>query len=162
TNMLQGQRDLATVGRLLLSELTPLVSAHRGVIYQVTSENMPRLHHLASYADDGSGSHPVGFRLGEGLVGQCASDKRRLLVTDVPADAVPIGSALFRSTPRNIVVLPVLFESQVKAVIELAALGEFTALQMMFLEQLTTNIGIVLNSIEATMQTEGLLEQSQK
>ncbi|MGZ3287134.1 MAG: response regulator, partial [Xanthobacteraceae bacterium] len=96
------------------------------------------------------------------LVGQCAADKRRMLISEMPTHAVPIGSALFKAVPRNIVVLPVLFENQVKAVIELASLSEFTALQMMFLEQLTTSIGIVLNSIEATMQTEGLLKQSQQ
>jgi HAMP domain-containing protein/CheY-like chemotaxis protein len=162
TNMLQGQRDLATVGRLLLSELTPLVNAQLGVIYQVTSDDVPSLHLLSAYADDGLKGHSDRLMIGEGLIGQCAADKRRILITDMPTHAVPIGSALFRSAPRNIVVLPVLFENQVKAVIELASLGEFTTLQTMFLEQLTTNIGIVLNSIEATMQTEGLLKQSQQ
>jgi HAMP domain-containing protein/CheY-like chemotaxis protein/signal transduction histidine kinase len=162
TNMLQGQRDLATVGRLLLSELTPLVNAQLGVIYQVTSEDSPSLHLLSAYADDGLNGHPQQLPLGEGLIGQCAADKRRILISEMPAHAVPIGSALFKAVPRNVVVLPVLFESQVKAVIELASLSEFTALQMMFLEQLTTNIGIVVNSIEATMQTEGLLKQSQQ
>ena len=102
------------------------------------------------------------LRLGEGLIGQCAVDKRRMLITEMPDDAVPISSALFKVKPRNNIVLPVLFESQVKAVIELASVNEFTALQTMFLEQLTTSIGIVLNSIEATMQTEGLLKQSQQ
>ena len=162
TNMLQGQRDLATVGRLLLSELTPLVNAQLGVIYQATSEDLPSLHLLAAYADDGLNGHPEQLMIGEGLIGQCAADKRRMLITEMPANAVAIGSALFKAIPRNVVVLPVLFESQVKAVIELASLSEFTALQMMFLEQLTTNIGIVVNSIEATMQTEGLLKQSQQ
>ena len=162
TNMLQGQRDLATVGRLLLSELTPLVNAQLGVIYQVTSEDVPSLQLLSAYADDGLNGHPEQLQLGEGLIGQCAVDKRRILISEMPKHAVPIGSALFKAVPRNIVVLPVLFESQVKAVIELASLSEFTALQMMFLEQLTTNIGIVVNSIEATMQTEGLLKQSQQ
>jgi CheY-like chemotaxis protein/signal transduction histidine kinase/HAMP domain-containing protein len=163
TNMLQGQRDLTTVGRLLLSELTPLVNAQLGAIYQVTGEEAASsLHLLAAYADDGSNGHPVTLRIGEGLIGQCAADKRRMLITEMPSHAVPIGSALFKAVPRNMVVLPVLFENQVKAVIELASLSEFTALQMMFLEQLTTNIGIVLNSIEATMQTEGLLKQSQQ
>ena len=79
----------------------------------------------------------------------------------MPAHAVPIGSALFKVVPQNIIVLPVLFEDQVKAVIELASISSFTTLQISFLEQLTTSIGIVLNSIEATMQTEGLLKQSQ-
>ncbi len=162
TNMLQGQRDLTTVGRLLLSELTPLVSAHQGVIYQMESEDTPALKLLAAYADDGANGHASMLRLGEGLIGQCAVDKRRLLITEMPEGAIPISSALFKLSPRNNIVLPVLFENQVKAVIELASIHEFTTLQTMFLEQLTTSIGIVLNSIEATMQTEGLLKQSQQ
>jgi HAMP domain-containing protein/CheY-like chemotaxis protein/signal transduction histidine kinase len=162
TNMLQGQRDLTTVGRLLLSELTPLVNAQLGVIYQVESEELHTMRLLAAYADDGSNGHPQRLRIGEGLIGQCAADKRRMLITDMPAHAVPIGSALFKVVPSNIIVLPVLFENQVKAVIELASVSQFTALQAMFLEQLTASIGIVLNSIEATMQTEGLLKQSQQ
>jgi CheY-like chemotaxis protein/signal transduction histidine kinase len=162
TNMLQGQRDLSTVGRLLLSELTPLVNAQLGVIYQVESEELQTMRLLSAYADDGADGHPLRIRMGEGLIGQCAADRRRLLITDMPTHAVPIGSALFKVTPSNIIVLPVLFENQVKAVIELASVTEFTALQRMFLEQLTDSIGIVLNSIEATMQTEGLLKQSQQ
>src|SRR5689334_7648622 len=162
TNMLQGQRDLATVGRLLLSELTPLVSAQLGVIYQVENEETQTMRLLSAYADDGANGHPLRLRIGEGLIGQCAADKRRMLITELPTYAVPIGSALFKVVPRNIIVLPVLFENQVKAVIELASVTEFTALQMIFLEQLTDSIGIVLNSIEATMQTEGLLTQSQQ
>ena len=162
TNMLQGQRDLTTVGRLLLSELTPLVNAHQGVIYQMENEETPGLKLLSAYADDGANGHAQTLRLGEGLIGQCALEKRRMLITEMPESAVPISSALFKVTPRNNIVLPVLFENQAKAVIELASIHEFTALQTMFLEQLTTSIGIVLNSIEATMQTEGLLKQSQQ
>jgi CheY-like chemotaxis protein/signal transduction histidine kinase/HAMP domain-containing protein len=162
TNMLQGQRDLTTVGRLLLTELTPLVNAHRGVIYQVEDETNPQLRLLASYADDGSYPPRQIVQFGEGLVGQCATDKRQRVVGDIPSDVIPISSALMRMMPKNLVVLPVLFENQVKAVIELASLSAFTTSQMTFLEQLTDSIGIVLNSIEATMQTEGLLKQSQQ
>ncbi|HEY7300057.1 MAG TPA: HAMP domain-containing protein [Xanthobacteraceae bacterium] len=163
TNMLQGQRDLAAVGRLLLSELTSLVNAQQGVIYQMTeSDGAPSLKLLSAYADDGPQSHAKQLALGEGLIGQCALDKRRLLIADVPRNAVPIGSALFKVVPQNIIVLPVLFENQVKAVIELASMTPFTTLQTTFLEQLTNGIGIVLNSIEASMQTEGLLTQSQQ
>ena len=162
TNMLQGQRDLVTVGRLLLSELTPLVNAHQSVIYQMENEESPSLKLLSAYADDRANGHAQSMRLGESLIGQCAVDKRRMLITEMPENAIPVGSALFKVAPRNNIVLPVLFESQVKAVIELASINEFTSLQIMFLEQLTTSIGIVLNSIEATMQTEGLLKQSQQ
>jgi HAMP domain-containing protein/CheY-like chemotaxis protein/signal transduction histidine kinase len=162
TNMLQGQRDLATVGRLLLTELSPLVNAHTGVIYQIESEENPQLLLLASYASDGIYPYQRVLQFGDGLIGQCALDKRPRVVADIPTDVVPINSALFRVAPRNLVVLPVLFEGQVKAVIELASLASFTTSQMTFLEQLTDSIGIVLNSIEATMQTEGLLKQSQQ
>ncbi|MBL6457171.1 HAMP domain-containing protein [Belnapia sp. T6] len=162
TNMLQGQRDLATVGRMLLSELAPLVSAQQGVIYQIGGSPEPELRLLSAYADDDVNGHPARLRLGEGLIGQCATDARRKVITDVPPEVVPIRSGLFRAVPRSIIVLPVLFEGQVKAVIELASLAAFTDLQLSFLEQLTASIGIVLNSIEATMQTEGLLTQSQQ
>jgi HAMP domain-containing protein/CheY-like chemotaxis protein/signal transduction histidine kinase len=162
TNMLQGQRDLTTVGRLLLTELTPLVNAHMGVIYRVEAEENPQLRLLSAYAGDGTNPHPQIVQFGEGLVGQCAMDKRQRLVSDIPADAAPINSALLRVRPKNLVVLPVLFENQVKAVIELSSVSSFTTSQMTFLEQLTDSIGIVLNSIEATMQTEGLLKQSQQ
>jgi HAMP domain-containing protein/CheY-like chemotaxis protein/predicted transcriptional regulator len=162
TNMLQGQRDLTTVGRLLLTELTPLVNAHVGVIYQVATEDSTQLSLLAAYAGDGVHPHQQIMQFGEGLIGQCAMDKRQRLVADIPSDSVPVNSALLRVIPRNLVVLPVLFENQVKAVIELASVSAFTTSQMTFLEQLTDSIGIVLNSIEATMQTEGLLKQSQQ
>ncbi|MBR0713495.1 HAMP domain-containing protein [Bradyrhizobium liaoningense] len=162
TNMLQGQRDLTTVGRLLLSELSPLVNAHTGVIYQVENEDNPHLLLLASYAGDGVYPYRRMLEFGEGLIGQCALDKRPRVVAEIPTDVVPINSAMFRVVPKNLVVLPVLFENQVKAVIELASLTSFTTSQMTFLEQLTDSIGIVLNSIEATMQTEGLLKQSQQ
>ncbi|MCP8938464.1 HAMP domain-containing protein [Alsobacter sp. SYSU M60028] len=162
TNMLQGQRDLGTVGRVLLSELAPLVDAQHAVIYQVETEGGVSLKLLSAYAGDGAPDQPERLEIGEGLIGQCARDARRLLISDIPEDVSPIRSGLFRVTPRNAIVLPVLFEGQVKAVIELATVGSFTDLQMSFLEQLTTGIGIVLNSIEATMQTEGLLKQSQQ
>jgi len=160
TNMLQGQRDLATVGRMLLSELAPLVNAQNGVIYLVETDTS--LRQLSAYADSETGGHPERLRPGQGLVGQCASDARRMLITQIIDDVVPITSGLFQAQPNNLIVLPVLFEGQVKAVIELASLGSFTDLQISFLEQLTASIGIVLNSIEATMQTEGLLTQSQQ
>ena len=162
TNMLQGQRDLTTVGRLLLTELAPLINAHMGVIYQTENADSPQLRLLSAYAGDGANPHSQVVQFGEGLIGQCAMDKRQRLVADIPADTAPINSALLRVFPKNLVVLPVLFENQVKAVIELSSISSFTTSQMTFLEQLTDSIGIVLNSIEATMQTEGLLKQSQQ
>jgi len=161
TNMLQGQRDLGTVGRLILSELTPLVNAHQAVIYQTVDDDKARLRLLSVYADAVGDGHPETLRVGEGLVGQCAADGRPIHISTMLDAARPITSGLFSASPRSLIVLPVLFEGQVKAVIELASLNPFTELQIAFLEQLTASIGIVLNSIEATMQTESLLQQSQ-
>jgi HAMP domain-containing protein/CheY-like chemotaxis protein/signal transduction histidine kinase len=164
TGMLQGQRDLETVGSMLLSQLAPLINAHQGVIYQMVSESTAGeagLTLLSTFVDTPEG-YPKRVRMGEGLIGQCAAERRRMLITELPKKTVPIRSGLFKAVPKNVIVLPVLFEERVKAVIELASLGAFTAPHLAFLEQLTSSIGIVLNSIEATMQTEGLLKQSQQ
>ncbi len=163
TNMLQGQRDLTLVGRMLLSELAALVGAHQGVIYKVDSdERRSTLSLLSTYAHGIDATHPARLDFGQGLIGQCASDARRILITNLPDNVVPISSGVFSALPKSAIVLPVQFEGQVKAVIELASAGDFTDLQLSFLDQLTTSIGIVLNSIEANMQTEGLLKQSQQ
>jgi CheY-like chemotaxis protein/signal transduction histidine kinase len=124
----------------------------------------PHLRELASYADAPyEGREPRRYAMGEGLVGQAAVDRQRLLLMDIPNDSIHIRGGLLDSRPRNVVVLPVLYEGHVKSVIELASLGEFTPAHLAFLEQLTGSIiGVVLNTIEATMRTEGLLTQSQQ
>ncbi|MGZ8531589.1 MAG: response regulator, partial [Candidatus Binatia bacterium] len=162
TGMLQGQRDLVSVGKLILSELAPLVDAHQGLIYQMEAEDKPHLKLLASYANACEGGYPAQLEPGAGFIGHCAVEKRRILINDVPADTVPLGSISISVLPRAVVVFPVLFEDQVKAVLLLASLHPFAPAHLAFLEQLTVSIGIVLNSIEATMQTEGLLKQSQQ
>ncbi len=165
SRMMQGQRDLVTVGQLLLSELAPLVNAQQGVIYVVEGEGGGVcLKELASYADEPiQNREPRRFGLGEGLVGQAAADRQRVLLTDIPPESIRVRAGLLRSHPRNVIVLPVLYEGHVKAVLELASLGSFTASHLAFLEQLTGSIiGVVLNTIEATMRTEGLLKQSQE
>ena len=161
TGMLQGQRELSTVGQLLLTELAPLVDAHQGTIYHLAgTDDDAQLALLSSYAQ-GVELAPT-IRLGEGLVGQCAEEKRRILLTDVPADFVKISSSLGQASRVSVIVLPVLFEGETKAVIELASLQHFTPGSLAFLELLTQSIGAVFNTIEATMRTEGLLTQSQQ
>jgi HAMP domain-containing protein/signal transduction histidine kinase/DNA-binding response OmpR family regulator len=165
SRMMQGQRDLETVGKLLLSELAPLVNAQQGIVYVMDSTaETPCLKELASYADESFASRePRCYAVGEGLVGQAAADRQRLLLTDIPADVIQVRGGLFNARPRNVIVLPVLYQGQVKAVLELGSLGDFTASHLAFLEQLTGSIiGVVLNTIEATMRTEGLLKQSQQ
>ncbi|HEX5459601.1 MAG TPA: HAMP domain-containing protein, partial [Steroidobacteraceae bacterium] len=164
SRMLQGQRDLVTVGRLLLSEVAPLVNVQQGVMYVMdTANGASCLKELASYAD---GAHemrdPRFFAIGEGLVGQAAADRRRLLITDLDTRSIEVRGGLVAAAPRSVIVLPVLYEGEVKAVVELASLYDFTPSHLAFLEQLTDSIGVVLNTIEATMRTEELLKQSQQ
>ncbi len=162
TGMLQGQRDLLAVSKLLLSELTPLVDAQHGTFYLADStDDGGTLKLLAGYASSNDKLIPVQFRMGQGLVGQCAQEKRRILVNNVPKDYIKISSSLGGSTPSSIVVLPVLFEGEAKAVIELASFDQFGDIHLAFLDQMTQSLGIVLNTIAATMRTEELLKQSQ-
>ena len=162
TRLLQGQRDLQAVTKLILSELAPLVSAHHGVFYMMDSQEIDaRLRMIASYGYRSSRKLPTSFLPGEGLVGQCALEKNRIWLTDVPRDYIVVSSGLGAAPPNNIVVLPILFEQQVKAVIEIASLDRFTETHLSFLDQLMESIGVVLNTIEANSRTESLLTQSQ-
>jgi HAMP domain-containing protein/signal transduction histidine kinase/ActR/RegA family two-component response regulator len=162
TRMLQGQRDLLTVGKLILSELAPVVTAQQGVFYIMDkSSEEPELKLLATYAHRERNGANHRFKLGESLIGQAALEKRRLLLDDVPSDYTMVSSGLGESRPVNIVVLPILFEGEVKAVMELSSLERFNSTHQAFLDQLTESIGIVLNTIEANTRTEDLLKQSQ-
>jgi CheY-like chemotaxis protein/signal transduction histidine kinase/HAMP domain-containing protein len=163
TGMLQGQTDLKTVGRMVLSELAPLVGVQHGAFYlnEPTTDRQPVLNLLATYAYRPRGNRGTQFKLGDGLVGQAAYERGRILITSVPADYVAISSGLGEAPPLSIVVLPVLFEGDVKAVIELASFDRFSAIHLSFLDQLTESIGVVLNTIAANTRTENLLKQSQ-
>ena len=162
SRMLQGQKDLNTVCRLILTELAPVVSAQHGLFYVLDSSgDPPRLTLLASYGSRGESALGNRLELGEGLVGQCAVDKEKILLSSVPLDYIQIFSGLGAAPPQNILILPVIFEGQVKGVIELASFERFSATHEAFLDQLTESIGIVINTIEANTRTEDLLTQSQ-
>ena len=163
SGMMQGQKSLDAVSRLIMSELTPLVSAHHGAFFLVdgTEGGTPLLKLTSTYAYRERKHIANRFRFGEGLVGQCALERKTILLTQVPADYITISSGLGEAAPLNIIVLPVLFEGEVKAVIELASFHAFSAIHQIFLDQLTETIGVVLNMIIANMRTEQLLLQSQ-
>ena len=162
SSMLQGQKDIDTVARLIMSELTPLVSAHHGAFFMLDYEgNTPVLKLTSTYGYRERRNVSNRFRRGEGLVGQCALEKKTILLTQVPRDYIQISSGLGEATPLNIIVLPVLFEGEVKAVIELASFHTFSQIHQIFLDQLTESLGVVLNMISANMRTAELLQQSQ-
>ncbi|HTB52192.1 MAG TPA: HAMP domain-containing protein [Ferruginibacter sp.] len=164
TQMLQGQKDLKTVTKRILSELAQVVTAHWGAFYILKQEEESQdivLNLFSAYGYKNDKNIPTQFSIGEGLVGQVAFEKERIILSNVPDNYIKISSGLGKAKPSNLIILPVLFENKVKAVIELASLDIFSQTHLDFLSQLTESIGIVLNTIEANSRTEALLEQSQ-
>jgi signal transduction histidine kinase/CheY-like chemotaxis protein len=165
SGMLQGQRDQKTVARLLMSEVTPLVAAHHGALYLshegVEEGEQPELRLLATYGYKARKSISNRFKVGEGIVGQAALERKSIVITEAPEDYIRITSGLGEAAPTSIIVIPILFEDSVMAVMELASFKPFSDVQETFLEQLSESIGVVLNTIQANMRTEELLLQSQ-
>ncbi len=156
---MQGQRDLGSVSRLVMSEVTPLVDAQHGAFF-LNEEGELRL--IASYGYQRRKALSNRFAFGEGLVGQAALEGKAILVSNAPADYVKVSSGLGEALPVNLMVLPILFEEQVIAVVELGSLHEFSDLHQSFLEQLSETAGVVLSNISANRRTEELLEESQR
>ncbi len=160
SRMMQGQKDLSTVSQLIMSELTPLVGAHHGAFY-IGEPESEALRLVATYAYKERKNLSNVFHPGEGLVGQSALERKPIVVSNVPDDYVKISSGLGEAPPRNLIVIPVLFEGDVKAVIELGSFSSFNQNQQIFLDQLAESVGVVINMISASMRTEELLQQSQ-
>ncbi|HSL67545.1 MAG TPA: HAMP domain-containing protein, partial [Actinomycetota bacterium] len=163
SGMMQGQRDLRALSRLIMSEVTPVVSAQHGAFFMaVTEDGHLQLKLVAAYGYRSRRKTSEGFGLGEGLVGQAAVEKKPIMVTDPPEGYIRVSSGTGEGRPAAIVVLPVVFEEQVLAVIELASFTPFSEVSLMFLEQLVETIGVVLNGVIANMRTEELLAESQR
>ncbi|MEP7311752.1 MAG: response regulator, partial [Pseudomonadota bacterium] len=162
SRMLQGQKDLLTVGQLILSELAPVVGAQQAEFYVLRSvANSQKLQLFASYASGGQRAHGKYLDLGEGIVGQCAIEKTKIILSNVPSDTFRVATGLSDGRALDVLVLPIIFEDEVRGVLELASIERFNPAHQAFLDQLTESIGIVINTIAANMRTEDLLTQSQ-
>src|SRR4051794_9011054 len=171
SGLMQGQRDLATVSKLIMSELTPTVNAQFGAFFLTDTEGPDNggagsgevgdLALIASYGYKKRKNVSNRFKPGEALVGQAALEKKPILIMEPPEDYIHVASGLGEAVPRNIIVLPVLFEEQVLGVMELASFRPFDETIQQFLDQLMETIGVVLSTIIANMRTEELLQQSQ-
>jgi len=162
SGMMQGQRNTVSVAQLIMSELTPLIDAHHGGFFMMDTDkktNEAELNLIASYGFTSRKSLSNTYKIKESLVGQCAYEKKRILLTDVPENFINIQSGLGDAPPKQVVVLPVLFEGETKAVIELASFRNFSSNQLSFLDQLMDSIGVILNMISSSMRTEELLQE---
>ena len=164
SGLMQGQRELATVSQLIMSELTPTVSAQHGAFFLAEPDadgEIRQLRLIASYGYVRRDSVPDHFRLGEALVGQAALERTQIHISEAPEDYIRVSSGLGNRAPASILIMPILFEDQVLGVIELAWLRPPSGIHQTFLEQLMETLGVVLNTIIANMRTEELLQQSQ-
>ncbi|CAL9438303.1 HAMP domain-containing protein [Streptomyces collinus] len=170
--LMQGRRDLEDVASLIMSELTPVVSAQHGAFFvamplvdgedmSATDEDQYELRMLGSYGYS-MGSMPTSFQPGEALVGTAAEEKRTILVENAPSGYLRISSGLGEAPPAQVIVLPVLFEGSVLGVIELASFTPFTQIQKDFLNQIAEMIATSVNTISVNTKTELLLAQSQE
>jgi signal transduction histidine kinase/ActR/RegA family two-component response regulator/HAMP domain-containing protein len=162
SGMMQGQRSIASVAQLIVSELTPLVDGQHGAFYMMDLEPEPSLHLIATYGFGGRKTLANAYKIRENLIGQCAFERKRILLTDVPDGFISIATGMGEASPKTVVVLPVLFEGEIKAVIELASFRAFTPNYLTFLDQLMSSIGVILNLISSSMRTEELLQQLKK
>ena len=163
SSMMQGQRSITSVAQLIMSELTPLVDANHGAFFMVEGDAQdPSLQLIASYAFTERRNVSSRYRFKEGLVGQCAFEKKRIFLNHEKTDYIKIVSSFTEESPRHIVVLPVLFEGELKAVIELASVKPFTPNYIYFLDQLMDGVGVILNMISSSMRTEQLLQELQR
>ena len=155
TGMMQRQPTLETLGQLIMQELTPIVSAQYGAFYvadQVGGRQFLTL--MSGYALPKGKELGSRIEAGEGLVGQAAFETKPIIVTDLPEGYVRITSGLGEAPPRNVVVFPVPFEGQLKAVIELASFHSFSPIHLSFIEQLAQSIGVVFNMIGANTKLQ--------
>ncbi|HET9594217.1 MAG TPA: ATP-binding protein, partial [Anaeromyxobacteraceae bacterium] len=164
SSMMQGQRNIVSVAQAIISELAPLVSAHQGAFYLTETRDgergpEPVLNLIASYGFGGRKTLSSSYRLKESLIGQCAFEKKRIVLRDVPENFIYIASGMGEAPPRCVAVLPVLFEGETKAVIELASFATFSPNHLAFLDQLMENVGVILNMISSSMRTEELLQE---
>src|SRR6202042_2964259 len=162
-SMLQGHRDLEVVAETILEELAPLLGAQHGTFF-LTEDwgGERRLRLIAGYGLRADKNAPIQYRIGQSLIGQVAKSRRPIVVDDIPHGYIKISSGLGDAPPANLAIMPVLFEDQVLAVVELASFTKFSAIQIAFLEQLAETLGVSVNAIIANSRTDALLEESQR
>ncbi|MDF1796367.1 MAG: CHASE3 domain-containing protein [Coxiellaceae bacterium] len=162
-SILQEKATVQDFSDTLMSELVPLLGGHLGLFYISQGEHGAEVFVLqSSYAYKKRKNISNQFALGEGLVGQCALEKKMILLTDAPDEYIEISSGSGKGKPRNIIVLPIMVNNDVIAVLEIASVHAFDEKQQVLLEIISANIGVIINNITGKAQTEALLSQAQE
>ncbi|WP_312472240.1 response regulator [Neobacillus sp.] len=155
-------KDVQMLAELFITKLVPMVGACNGVFYIKTVEgNEQYLKKIAAYAFFNPNREFESFRMGEGLIGQCALEKQHIFLNQVPDNYIKIRSGIGGATPKNIIILPIQYEDEVLAVIEIASFESFSPSQIKLIEEVIPTTGITLKSMLNHMKAERLLQESQ-
>ncbi|WEN14908.1 response regulator [Rhodanobacter sp. AS-Z3] len=145
----------------LISELVPLCNAGIGLFYAYDKERQ-RLDLLGSYGLRLSNRSAEQYMPGEGLVGQCATERKPIILTDVPADYLHIDSGSGEATPRHVAILPLLYRDALIGVLELASFAPLTALQQSLLDELLPIVALAMENLNQAVHTQDLLIQTRE
>lgn len=167
---MSGEQDNATLARNILLFLCRYLNMPVGVFYLFEQSeyqqhnplsNSNTLRMIASYGYSHRKNLANQFALGEGLVGQSALEKQLIIINQVPEDYIHVQSGLGEAVPRSILVLPFMYDGELKGVIELGSFAMFSSLQLDFLQQLTEAIAIAVNTAQSRTKMQELLNQTQ-
>lgn len=149
-NNMRGEKEARELSQSIINQICTYLDARIGAIYLYENG---QLCLTGSYAFQFRKQNANVFKPGEGLVGQAALEKKMIVFTEVPEDYIKINSGLGNTTPKNIIVLPLLLAGEVKGVIELGSVREFSEMHLQFLEAIAENIAI---AIAASLNRETL------
>ncbi|MCK5878022.1 MAG: response regulator [Candidatus Marithrix sp.] len=157
--IMRGEQDLNVLTQNIINYLATYVNAQTGIFFLAQDDSF-KLN--SSYAYKQRSHNNIEFKLGEGLVGQAAFEKKSIIFNQVNQEHISITSGLGESKPATIFIIPLLYEQEVLGVLELAATRSFTALEIELLEQVADNIAIIINSAESRLRMQSLLNESQQ
>ncbi|MFC4493225.1 ATP-binding protein [Streptomyces ovatisporus] len=159
-SLMQGRRDIREIAEPIMRELPPLVGAQFGAFFLArrseagTAPGAEDLRYVAGYGTAAyePGARPHGGATGHSLIAQVAAEKRRLVLTDLPPDYLPVGSGLGEARPACVVILPVLYEDRLLGVLELASFQAFSDIHLAFFDQFVHTMGVALQTIRANTE----------
>ncbi|MFA7326810.1 MAG: response regulator [Candidatus Kapaibacterium sp.] len=160
-NVAHNETNIEILSEKLIAQISRLMGAGYGAFY-LNNENMESLSLKGSYAFKKSDRLSSTIKYGEGLLGQCAKDKEKILLTNIPSDYFKITSSLGGETPLQVLIMPVMYYDNLLGIIELGSFEEFTEFNLEILEEAVSKIGIVINNINNVTKTKILLEKTQE
>ena len=158
---LQGAATLAEFGQRLLSGLVPLLGGGVAGFYRL-EEDAGSLRRIAAYGLAGSAASADSFRVGEGLVGQCAQERKSVTLTNLPPDYLQIASGLGAAAPVQAVASPLLSEESLLGVLEIASFHALDDQQKTLLEELLPVVAMSMEILQSNLETQELLGKTQE